>query len=132
MTKKPDQPQLARTAAKSRFKQIASYVAPGERAAFEAYATDLGLTMSALLNLLVRRELNLDRMAALEPAYLRELPVAECQKVIAHLDTPNLNEQFAKHAARYSLAVASASAILIRAELEESWLGAALSFITAV
>lgn len=129
MTKKADKPPAQRKTVKSRFKQIASYVAPGERAAFESYATSLGLTMSALLNLLVRRELNLDRLATLEPTYLRDLPVAECQKVIAHLDTPTLNEQFAKHAARYSLAVASASAILIRAELEESWLGTAISLI---
>jgi hypothetical protein len=122
-------PSASGTNGKSRFKQIAGYVAPTERDAFESYATNLGLTMSGLLNLLVRRELRLDRLSSLRPAHFRALPVAECQKVIAHLDSPSLSEQFAGHAARYSLAVASASAILIRAELAESWLGSAIQLI---
>ena len=132
MAKKPKparSPCASSTDAKPRFKQIAGYVAPREREAFESYAAGLGLTMSGLLNLLVRRELRLRRLSALCSKHFRALPVAECQKVIAHLDSPSLSEEFAGHAARYSLAVASASAILIRAELAESWLGSAIPLI---
>jgi hypothetical protein len=110
---------------KSRFPQISAYVAPLERDAFERYAGRLGISMSALLNLLVRRELRLHRLPDLRDEHLRP-KAPQARKVIAHLDDSSLNESFAMHASRSGLVVAAAAAILIRVELVESWLEEAM------
>ena len=108
-------------ATKARFKQIAGYVDIEERARFALYCSAYGISASFLLNLLVRRELEFDRLGILCNAHLRRSCSRKGAKVIAHLENSILNEHFAEHAKAYGLSVASAAAVLVRAELSERW-----------
>lgn len=109
-----------------RFKQIAGYVSCDERIEFARFAEQHGLAASNLLNMLVRRELRGQRLATLAITYRSCLPLRQCVKVIAHLNTPDLNEQFAEHAEAHGLSVAAAAGVLVRTELTERWLAAAM------
>ncbi|TAJ68734.1 MAG: hypothetical protein EPO51_24660 [Phenylobacterium sp.] len=103
--------------------QIVGYVTEAEARAFASYAEALGLDATALANLLIRRELELGRLGALDAAP----PGERVTKVTAHFRAADLKAQFRDHAARFGLRPGPAAALLYRAELEEKWLLSSLS-----
>jgi hypothetical protein len=114
--------RLVRRTNKPRFRQIAGYVTVSEQAAALVYANGLGLGLSSLLNLLVRRELKIRQIGALIQAFPDRPLHRDCVKAIAHLDDSSLNNAFVEHAEEHGLSVALAAGLLLRAELEERWL----------
>jgi hypothetical protein len=110
------------TSKKPRFKQIAGYLTQAEHETFSTYAEWLGISSSALLNPLIRRELHLLRLESLRTVYPRPACADPLRKVIAHLQDSSLNTAFAHQSSKCTLAVATAAGTLMRAELSERWL----------
>ncbi len=102
--------------------QVLGYVTPVERQAFEAYALDHGLDVTALANLLIARELRAKRLAQLTLRFDRTEPLSDRVKIVAHTPTEATKLAFAGRAAEAGLKPTRAAAILFRAELEERWL----------
>jgi hypothetical protein len=102
--------------------QVLGYVTPEERDAFEAYANEHGLDVSALANLLIARELRAKRLALLTPRFDRTEPLPDRLKIVAHTPTQATKLAFAARAAEAGVKPTRAAAILFRAELEERWL----------
>lgn len=101
--------------------QILGYVSPQERAAFDAYALDHGLDVTALANLLIARELQAARLRRIIETMGPAPPLTARAKIVAH--APEATKlAFANHAASVGLKPSRAAAILFRAELEERWL----------
>lgn len=98
--------------------QIVGYVTTEEASAFAAYAESLSLDVSALANLLIRREVQLGRLDQL-PA---PPPDERTVKITAHFKNPAFKTGFTTHASQHGLRAGPAATRLYRAELEERWL----------
>lgn len=102
--------------------QIVGYVTTNEAKAFARYAESLGVDVSALANLLLRREMHLGRLDEIPAPPTEERTV----KITAHLKGEALKTSFTEHASKYGLRAGPAATRLFRAELEERWLEACL------
>lgn len=102
--------------------QIVGYVTDEEARAFAAYAESLGIDVSALANLLIRREMKLGRLRQMQPPPTEERTV----KITAHLKSEAVKANFTDHASRHGLRAGPGATRLFRAELEERWLEACL------
>lgn len=102
--------------------QIIGYVTTDEAIAFAVYAEALGLDVSALANVLLRREMQLCR--------LRNLPAPEAVertvKITAHIKSETFKASFADHARQHGLRAGPAATRLFQAELKEQWLASSL------
>jgi hypothetical protein len=105
--------------------QITAHLHATERAAFEAYARKFGLDPAGLLALLLARELRVARLASLLVSDVAP-PDARGTKVTVHGRDALLREGVAALAAKNGVSVSLACAVLIRAELRESWLDRAV------
>lgn len=101
--------------------QILGYLLPSECDAFNGYADSMNLNSSAVANLLILRELELQRLSELEHLQ-RHYPRVECGKIVAHQPQGLTKQAFTAHAKRYGLKPTAAAERLFRAELEEGWL----------
>lgn len=102
--------------------QVLGYVTPEERDAFEAYANDHGLDVTALANLLIARELRAKRLEQLLLKIGFGPALTVRTKIVAHTPTDATKAAFATRAAQAGVKPSRAAAILFRAELEERWL----------
>lgn len=98
--------------------QIVGYVTADEAAAFATYAEAMGIDVSALANLLLRREIKLGRLGGMSAPIVEHRSV----KITAHFKGDIAKARFTEHASQFSLRPGPAAARLFRAELEERWL----------
>jgi hypothetical protein len=114
--------------------QITVRLASSVKTEFEAYAAQLGLDTSELAKLLIVRERNLKRLAALKNA--NEIPTRRRQQygsrtrfptVTAHFSTRTPVEEFDAYAKSCGLNRSGAGAWLLEMELREKWLKDALA-----
>lgn len=103
--------------------QIVGYVTSHEAQAFAIYAESVGLDVSALANLLIRREMRLGRLNQMPVPPVEERSV----KITAHLKGEQIKTSFTVHAKRHGLRAGPAATRLYRAELEEHWLATCLA-----
>jgi hypothetical protein len=103
--------------------QIVGYVTSDEANAFAAYAESLSLDVSALANLLIRREVQIGRLAHLPVPP----PGDRAVKITAHFKTAAVKTGFTDHAQRHGLRAGPAATRLYRAELDERWLEGCLA-----
>ena len=113
--------------------QITAYLSPDVKAQFHAYAGRIGIDVSGLVKLLIVRERRLERLKLcvndiVSPLRRRKrgegVPL---DKITAHLPEPEAVREFDLYAHSLGLNRDAAAAQLIRRELEERWLEAALS-----
>jgi hypothetical protein len=104
--------------------QINIYLTGTERERTSKYAREFGLDVTALCNLLVRRELRNPRLRSTVRPDLTEA-TKRASKATAHLPASEKAE-FAKHTKQLGLSQSSAGALLVHIELEERWLCKAL------
>ena len=97
-------------------------MSPAERDAFEAYAFDHGLDVTALANLLIARELKAQRLEQLLLNIGPGTALTVRAKIVAHTPTDATKSAFAARAEQAGVKPSRAAAILFRAELEERWL----------
>lgn len=102
--------------------QITGYLTPVQAAAFQDLAASGGLDVSALANLLIVRELRVNRLRILKADFDADLGQGERMKITAHQRFDVTKEAFSAHAAATGLKPGPAAAILFRAELKERWL----------
>ncbi|MGN6691135.1 MAG: hypothetical protein ACTHJU_09370 [Sphingopyxis sp.] len=106
--------------------QILGYLSDDEAGAFQQYAADLRLDVTALANLLIVRELRRDRLAALRSRYDRDLSAEPKKKIVAHQSDHDTKAAFKAHANGHDLKPSRAAAIIFRAELAERWLAVSM------
>ena len=105
-------------------KHAYAYVPQATGEAFETYARRCGLTSkSELLKLLIRRELELNRLHVAGPG--RQPPSPGRTKITAHL-CDELESALSAHADGLGVTTSHAAALLVEQELSERWLEAAL------
>src|SRR3546814_10703117 len=78
--------------------QILGYLSDDEASAFQQYAAELRLDVTALANLLIVRELRRERLAALRPLHDRDLGGQGKKKIVAHQSDPETKAAFKAHA----------------------------------
>ncbi|MGE5562926.1 MAG: hypothetical protein ACM3ZV_06390 [Bacillota bacterium] len=103
---------------------IHGYVCADVHGRFEAYRREIGLTSgSALLTLLVLRELNIQRLGASPPSRPRDgaAPMPRESKVSAYIDADKVTE-FKALSDTLGRSTSDCAADLITRELEERWL----------
>lgn len=102
---------------------IHGYVCPEMHSRFEAYRRELGLTSSsALLTLLVLREIKLERLV---PAVTRSRGRSRNAKVSAYIDAGK-RQSFKELIDRLGRSVSDCTADLVARELDERWLESTL------
>jgi len=106
--------------------QINGYVLPAERRAFEAYAARFGLDVATLLLILLIRELHVRRLESLRERY-DVAALVEKEKVTAHIKVDSIKRGVADLARDSGLSESRLCAILVRAELMETWFESMLS-----
>lgn len=106
--------------------QITAYLPSDDAETFLSYSNSVGIDKSSLANLLIVRELRLDRLGSLS-RFRHGQPSASCIKVTAHLSDSAIKDAFTASAARHKLRPGTAASIIFRAELEERWLEQSLS-----
>jgi hypothetical protein len=113
--------------------QITIRLLPQLKGAFEHYATVLGLRASELTKLLIVREKNLRRLAALKiagkpPRRLRQQrgSAVPMETVTAHVSSLTEVREFDRYAKNCALNRNTAGAWLLETELREKWLEKAL------
>lgn len=106
--------------------QILGYLSDEEARAFQLYAAELRLDVTALANLLIVRELRRDRLNALRQRHDRDLVQQPKKKIVAHQSGDETKAAFKSHAADHDLKPSRAAAIIFRAELAERWLAASM------
>ena len=111
--------------------QITAYLPSDDAEAFLRYSNSLGIDKSSLANLLVVRELRLNRLGSLS-RFRHSQPSASCIKVTAHLTDPAIKDEFTASATRHELRPGAAAAMIFLAELEERWLERSLNRATHV
>ncbi len=111
--------------------QITAYLPSDDAGTFLSYSNSLGIDKSSLANLLIVRELRLNRLGFLS-RFRHSEPSASCIKVTAHLSDPAIKDAFAASAARHKLRPGTAASIIFRAELEERWLERSLGQVTHI
>jgi hypothetical protein len=101
--------------------QIGADVTEDLRDRFAAYAGSLGISESALLHLLVRRELRLKQLGRLElcAAVKKASPRF---RITAHNASDELRTQFHDHLRSMEIDLGVAIASIAEAELREKWL----------
>lgn len=92
---------------------------------FESYAAEIGLDLAALATILVVRELNHDRLAALIAQGHAHPPIKD-RRVSARTRQAEIKLRFADHARKHRLSPDAAASAVFRAELNERWLGKCL------
>lgn len=98
--------------------QIHGKVTATENSKFKRYADSLGLTKTALAQLLLERELH---RKALDQAKIKpETPNGF--KITAHVRSPELKPAFDVYAASLGFPSGTVAAAIFRLELEERWL----------
>lgn len=103
---------------------IHGYVCPSVHARFEAYRRELGLTSSsALLALLVLREIKLNRLATSAPRVRDGLP--RNAKISTYVDSSKA-QAFRELIDQFGRSASDCAADLIERELEERWLEAVI------
>lgn len=102
--------------------QIGGYLQPDEHARFKAYANELGLSESALANLLLVREIRRKRLNDLKGKYSAGAPSESRERVTAHRPDAVMKIAFVAHSSKEGLKPDQAASILYRAELGERWL----------
>jgi hypothetical protein len=131
--KSPASPDANSTSKAMPVAQITIRLAPAVKAEFEGYAERLGLDASELAKLLIVRERNLRRLAALSsnetPRRRRRLPGSggPLPTITAHLSTRAQVDDFDTYAKSCGLNRSGAGAWLLEKELQEMWLEGALS-----
>lgn len=105
--------------------QIGGYVTKAEKALFKAYSESCGIAESALANLLVRRELSLNRLAILGRLHSSE--AKKGPRITANIKEERIKTAFKEHVKRYDMEPGPAATVLWRAELAEQWMDAAIS-----
>ena len=104
---------------------VHAYVRVDTHNEFESYLKEVGLTSaSALLTLLILREIELGRLIALEGPSRPEEP--RLAKVTAYVQTER-GELFGNHAKALGRSKSDCAAELVEREIEERWLKTALS-----
>lgn len=101
--------------------QLGADVTPELKAKTAAYAQRLGISESALLHLLVRRELRKRRLSEL----CKVAASAKCNpriRLTAHRPSVELKDEFHSHIQSLGIDSATAIATLVGAEMEEEWL----------
>ena len=106
--------------------QILGYLSDGEASAFQQYAAELRLDVTALANLLIVRELRRDRLAVLRVLYDRDLGGQGKKKIVAHQSDHETKVAFKAHAIARDLKPSRAAAIIFRAERAERWLAVSM------
>lgn len=116
--------------------QITAYVLPTEKAAFDAYAAEIGIDVSGLVKLLIVRERQLVRSGHSSQSGVRAVGsrrrrgrTEPLDKITAHVPSKEWVERFDDYAASRGLKRDAAAASLIRRELEQRWLYRAVSNI---
>jgi hypothetical protein len=107
--------------------QIGGYLQPDEHARFKAYANGLGLSESALANLLIVREIRCKRLRVLKGKYLTGTPSESRQRVTAHRSDAVMKSAFLTRSGEEGLKPDQAASILYRAEISERWLEQAIA-----
>lgn len=102
--------------------QIGGYLTPLEHDDFKSYSIQFCLSESALANLLLVRELRLQRLHNLKSKYLSRAPSDSRQRVTAHQPNAELKTAFEARSIEEGLKPDQAASILYRAELDERWL----------
>ena len=102
--------------------QIGGYLQPDEHARFKAYADELGLSESALANLLLVREMRRKRLNVLKLEYPAGAPSESRERVTAHRPDSAIKIAFVERSTEEGLKPGQAASILYRAELGERWL----------
>lgn len=107
--------------------QIGGYLQPDEHARFKAYANGLGLSESALANLLIVREIRRKRLGVLKVKYLAGKPSESRQRVTAHRPDAVMKAAFLSRSSEEGLKPDQAASIIYRAEINERWLEQAIA-----
>lgn len=111
--------------------QITAYLPSDDAETFRSYSNSLGIDKSSLANLLIVRELRLNRLGSLS-CFRHDQPSASCIKVTAHLSDPAIKDEFSASATRHKLRLGTAAAMIFRAELKERWLERSLNRVTHI
>lgn len=101
--------------------QTTTHIHASERALFAAYGRKFGLDPAGLLALLLAREMRVGRLGLLMKEDAPH-PGPRRSKVTVHGRDTALREGVVAMAAKNGTSVSNACAVLIRAELIESWL----------
>jgi hypothetical protein len=110
---------------------IHGYVCSDVHGRFEAYRREIGLTSgSALLTLLVLRELKVQRLTAMAGPQRDRAHAPRESKVSAYIDCGKV-EEFRALAGRLGRSTSDCAAALVSQELEERWLDAAIGLAPA-
>ncbi len=107
--------------------QIGGYLQPDEHARFKAYASVLGLSESALANLLIVREIRRKRLGVLKVKYSAGTPSESRQRVTAHRSDAVMKAAFLSRSSEEGLKPDQAASIIYRAEINERWLEQAIA-----
>src|SRR3546814_16571437 len=99
--------------------QILGYLSDDEASAFQQYAAELRLDVTALANLLIVRELRRERLAALRPLHARDLGGQGKTKNVEHKSDPETKAAFKAHALARDLTPTRAAEIIFQAQLAE-------------
>jgi hypothetical protein len=92
-----------------------------------AYAEELHLAESGLVNLLVARELRLKRLGGLQRCKAVKRSASRF-RLTGRQNTPSLREDFQAHVAALGIDRADALVSLVEAEIRERWLWKSLDF----
>lgn len=98
--------------------RIYIYLTRTDRERFESYADQFGLDVPALSNLLLERELRIERLGGL---LHQGCDGPRDEKIAVHM-SDNRRDEFAFRAKSNGLSLSEAGAILVLAELDEKWL----------
>ena len=108
--------------------QIGADVSDDLRNRLLDYSRDLHLSESALINLLIARELKLRRLSKLPPYQAVKRTVSRT-RLTGRQSKPNLKAEFEAHVNRLAIDRADAIVSLAEAELRERWLQKALGWM---
>lgn len=103
--------------------RVGAYLLPDEKKDFDRYAKQFHIRPATLVSLLVVRELRRKRLRKLSSTF--SSMEAGRARVTGQRDLP-LKKAFEKHADKAGLKPDPAATILLRAELSERWLKAAM------
>lgn len=102
--------------------QIGGYLTPQDHRRFKIYASTFHVAESALLTLLIMREVRCGRLGDLVPHYSYAGPLRERSRVTARIKEAGLKQKFGELACVANISPDQAVTVLMRAELAEKWL----------
>ena len=105
--------------------QIGADVEPWLRDGIRTYASGMHLSESAVITLLVARELRVKRLGSLPLSNSAKRTTPRC-RLTARQDAPSLREELEAHVKALGVRRSMAVAMLAEAELHEQWLSKAL------